>query len=69
MHVAEEWRNRRFGSWLVEKAAAWLRLSRRDRVILVVDKDDEEAGAGRFYRRFNWDVLAREVRPWSRTAG
>ena len=69
VHVAEEWRNRRVGSWLVETAAAWLRLSRRDRVILVVDKDDEEAGAGRFYRRFNWDVLAREVRPWSRTAG
>jgi hypothetical protein len=31
-----------------------------------VDEDDEEAG--RFYRRFGWDVLAREVRPWSRTA-
>jgi GNAT superfamily N-acetyltransferase len=68
VYVADGWRNRRVGSWLVGTAAAWLRLCRRDRVILVVDEDDEEAGAGRFYRRFGWDVLARDVRPWSRKA-
>jgi ribosomal protein S18 acetylase RimI-like enzyme len=67
-YVANGWRNRRVGSWLVGTAAAWLRLCRRDRVILAVDEDDEEAGASRFYRRFGRDVLAREVRPWSRTA-
>lgn len=67
VHVADGWRNRRVGSWLVGTAAAWLRLCRRDRVILTVDENDEEAGAGRFYRRFGWDVLAREVRPWPRT--
>jgi len=66
VYVAEGWRNRRIGSWLVGAAADWLRLCRRDRVILVVDEDDEEAGAGRFYRRFGWDVLAREVRSWFR---
>jgi hypothetical protein len=43
-----------------------LRLCRRDRVVLAVDEDDEEAGAGRSYRRFGWEVLAGEVRPWSR---
>jgi GNAT superfamily N-acetyltransferase len=67
VYVADGWRNRRVGSWLVG-TAAWLRLCRRARVILAVDEDDEEAGASRFYRRFGRDVLAREGRPWSRTA-
>jgi GNAT superfamily N-acetyltransferase len=66
VHVAEGWRNRRVGSWLVGTAAGWLRLCRRDRVVLAVNEDDEAAGAGRFYRRFGWDVLAREIRPWPR---
>ncbi|HEV2742451.1 MAG TPA: GNAT family N-acetyltransferase [Rubrobacter sp.] len=66
VHVAEGWRNRCIGSWLVGTVAAWLRLGRRDRVVLAVNEDDEAAGAGRFYRRFGWDVLAREMRPWSR---
>ena len=61
MRVAEEWRNRRVGSWLVGEAVDWLRLCRRDRIILVVDEDDERAGAGRFYRRFGWRVLTREI--------
>lgn len=65
VRVAEGWRNKGVGSWLVETAADWLRLCRCDRVFLVVDEDDEGAGAGRFYRRFGWDLLAREVRPWS----
>ena len=66
VHVAEGWRNRRIGSWLVGTAAGWLRLCRRDRVVLAVNEDDEAAGAGRFYRRFGWDVLAREISPWPR---
>lgn len=61
MRVAEEWRNRRVGSWLVAEAADWLRLCRCDRVVLVVDEDDEKAGAGRFYRRFGWKVFTRET--------
>jgi GNAT superfamily N-acetyltransferase len=63
VHVAEGWPNRRVGSWLVGTAAGWLRLCRRDRVVLAVNEDDEAAGAGRFYRRFGWDVLAREYVP------
>ncbi|HKH11550.1 MAG TPA: GNAT family N-acetyltransferase [Rubrobacter sp.] len=69
VYVAEGWRNRGIGSWLVGTAADWLRLCRRDRVVLAVDEDDETAGAGRFYRRFGWEVLAREVGPWSRETG
>ena len=65
VQVAEGRRDRGVGSWLVATAAEWLRLCRRDRVVLVVDEDDG-AGAGRFYRRFGWDVLAREVRSWPR---
>ena len=61
VYVAEGWRNRGIGSWLVGTATDWLRLCRRDRVVLVVDEDDERAGAGRFYRRFGWEVLAREL--------
>lgn len=63
MRVAEEWRDRRIGSWLVGEAVDWLRLCRRDRVVLVVDEDDERAGAGRFYRRLGWGVLTREIPP------
>jgi len=61
VHVAEGWRNRGVGSWLVGTAADWLGLCGRDRVVLVVDEDDERAGAGPFYRRFGWGVLAREL--------
>lgn len=65
VYVAEGWRNRGIGSWLVGTAADWLTLCRRDRVVLAVDERDERAGAGRFYRRLGWDVLAREVGPWT----
>ncbi len=64
-YVAEEWRNRGIGSWLVQSVTEWLRLCRRDRIILVVDEDDEAAGAGRFYRRFGWSMLTRETRSWT----
>ena len=64
VRVAEGWRNRGVGSWLVGTAAEWLRHGRCERVILVVDGEDE--AAGRFYRRFGWEVLAREVLPGSR---
>ena len=35
-----------------------------DRVVVPVDGDDETAGAGRFYRRFGWEELARLTRSW-----
>jgi hypothetical protein len=37
-----------------------------DRVIIAVADANEEAGAGRFYRRFGWDVLVRERHGWRR---
>jgi len=32
--------------------------------VIVVADEDEAAEAGRFYSRFGWEVLAREVRSW-----
>lgn len=62
LHVAEEWRNKGVGARLVGAAAGWLRLGGCDRVFLVVDENDEAAGAGRFYRRSGWGPLSRESR-------
>ena len=68
IEIAEPWRNRGIGAWLVRRAVAWLRLGGCDRVILSVDAADETAGAGRFYRRFGWRLLARETRLWPHEA-
>lgn len=65
-YVEEAWRNRGVGTWLVQHAARWLRLANCDRIVLTVGADDEARGAGRFYRRFGWDVFVRETRSWRR---
>jgi GNAT superfamily N-acetyltransferase len=57
------WRNRGIGGWLLRHAISWLRLSGCDRIVINITEDDEAAGAGRFYRRFGWEVLAREIQP------
>jgi GNAT superfamily N-acetyltransferase len=62
--VRPEWRNRGIGGWLVRHAIAWARLGRCDRVIIPVADANEAAGAGRFYRRFGWEVLVRERHGW-----
>ena len=62
--VREESRDRGVGGWLVEHAVDWLRLAGCNRVVIPVDENDEAAGAGRFYSRFGWEVLAREIRSW-----
>lgn len=67
--VREDSRNRGVGGWLVEHAVSWLRLAGRDRVVIPVDENDEAAGAGRFYRRFGWEVFAREIRSWEPRGG
>jgi hypothetical protein len=36
-----------------------------NRIVDSVAEDDEAAGAGRFYRRFGWNVLVREIRSWT----
>jgi GNAT superfamily N-acetyltransferase len=64
LEVREGWRRRGIGEWLVGHAASWLRSARCDRVVLSVAAVDEAAGAGRFYRRFGWCTLAREIRSW-----
>ena len=63
--VEESWRGRGIGAWLVRHAVAWLRLAGRDRIVLSVTKEDEQAGAGRFYRRFGWEPLTRQQRGWT----
>jgi GNAT superfamily N-acetyltransferase len=64
MEVAEPWRNRGIGAWLVQHAAAWLRLGGCDRMILAVAAENEAAGAGRFYQRFGWEVFVRQQDGW-----
>ena len=56
------------GTWLVKHAVEWLRLGHCDRVVMSVAQEDEDAGAGRFYRRFGWDVLIRQKKGWKRAA-
>lgn len=64
MWVEGAWRGRGVGTWLVRHAVRWLRLAGCDRIVLAVAAADEAAGAGRFYERFGWDVLVRELRAW-----
>ena len=64
--TSEPMRNRGIGSWVVRHTVEWLRLARCDRIELIVARDDEQAGAGRFYRRFGWTPLVRQRRRWSR---
>jgi len=66
MRVQEERRNRGIGGWLLRHAVAWLRLSGCNRIVINVVEDDEASGAGRFYRRFGWEVFVREIRSWTR---
>jgi len=66
LEVQHDWRNRGIGRWLVQSAVAWLRLAGCDRVVLAVTDANEQAGAGRFYQRFGWDVFVRETHGWRR---
>jgi ribosomal protein S18 acetylase RimI-like enzyme len=66
LHVHENFRRRGLGTWLVRHAVAWLRLAGCERIVLSVTEDDEQAGAGAFYRAFGWDVLTRQVNGWRR---
>ncbi len=63
----ESMRNQGIGSWVVRHAVEWLRLAKCDRIVVPVARDDEQAGAGRFYRRFGWMPLVRQ-RHWRRQA-
>jgi GNAT superfamily N-acetyltransferase len=67
LEVEEGWRNRGIGTWLIQQALRRLRLAGCERLIFSVDSEDEARGAGRFYRRFGWEVLARHRVGWQRT--
>jgi GNAT superfamily N-acetyltransferase len=64
MFVQEMWRGRGIGTWLVQHAVAWLRVAGCDRIVLSCAAEDEAAGAGRFYRRFGWEVFTRLQDGW-----
>ncbi len=60
IETSESMRNQGVGSWVVRHAVEWLRLAKCDRVVLSVAREDEQAGAGRFYNRFGWMPLVRQ---------
>ena len=64
IETASEWRNRGIGSWVVKHTIDWLRLAGCDRCLFPVSPEDEKAGAGRFYGRFGWEPLVRELKWW-----
>ena len=66
VETSESMRNKGFGSWVVRHAVEWLRLAKCDRIVLSVTREDEEAGAGRFYKRFGWMPLVRQQKNWER---
>lgn len=71
LEVAERWRNKGVGAWLIQHAIAWLRLGRCDRVVLAVAPESEAAGVDRFYQRCGWSPLSAKPRagsgaPWPR---
>ena len=64
--TSEAMRNQGVGSWVVRHAVEWLRMAKCDRIVLSVARDDEKAGAGRFYQRFGWMPLVRQKKYWRR---
>ena len=65
LETSEAMRNQGVGSWVVQHAVEWLQLARCERIVLSVARDDEKAGAGRFYKRFGWMPLVRQ-KHWRR---
>ncbi len=65
VETSDSMRNQGVGSWVVRHAVEWLRLAECDRVVLSVAREDEQAGAGRFYKRFGWMPLVRQ-KHWGR---
>ncbi len=65
IETSESMRNKGIGSWVVRHAVEWLRLAKCDRIVLSVAREDEQAGAGRFYNRFGWMPLVRQ-KHWGR---
>ena len=66
LETCETMRNRGVGSWIVRHAVEWLRLAGCERIVMAVARENEMAGAGRFYNRFGWMPLVREKKHWRR---
>jgi GNAT superfamily N-acetyltransferase len=66
LHVTEEYRRRGIATWLVGRAADWLRLGRIDRVLDYAWYEQEECAA--FLRTVGFRELTRTQRGWTRMA-
>jgi GNAT superfamily N-acetyltransferase len=64
--VEEEWQGHGIGAWLIGQALPRLRAAGNERLVLAVDSEDDARGAGRFFRRFGWEVLATHTLGWRR---
>jgi GNAT superfamily N-acetyltransferase len=67
LYVAEDWRRRGLGSWLVGEAARWLRLGGVDRLLAYADPaDPDDAGTVELLEHTGFELLTRTDRGWSR---
>lgn len=64
LHVADGFRRRGVGTWLVGQAAGWLRLARVERLLDYAAAED--TGSLAFLRRVGFQELTRTVRGWAR---
>ncbi len=65
--VAEPWRGRGIGSWLLSHACAALAKAGRNTVVLCTSDDAEGRRAGHLYDRFGWPVVAYMDKVWAPT--
>jgi GNAT superfamily N-acetyltransferase len=63
IEISKPWRDKGIGTWLIQLMIHRLSTQRK-KITFSVTHDDEVAGAGRFYARFGWGVLARSTKGW-----
>jgi GNAT superfamily N-acetyltransferase len=64
VEVAENWRRRGVGTMLIDYLVFLLKDAGARQVVFSVAKNDEEAGAGAFYRSFGWQPFSRSQDAW-----
>ena len=64
LHVAEGWRRRGIGTWLVRHMAAWLRLGGTRRFLVALGEDELELAG--WFGRFGWLPVGEVRRGWER---
>ena len=62
--VAEPWRGRGIGTWLLGRVCAALTVAGRDRVVLIASDDAQGQRAGHLFERFGWPVVAHYDKLW-----